>query len=52
MQFSKDLVLKIQRYWKEKYNEEITEDTANQYLSSLADLFGCFERSIKQGFKN
>jgi hypothetical protein len=48
MQFSKELVLRLQNYFREKYNLEVAEDTANEWLDSLAGLYGCFVETIKQ----
>ncbi len=51
IQYSKELVSELQKYWKEKFDEEITENVANQYLDSLADLYTCLTESIKQSDK-
>ncbi len=51
MEYSKNVVVEVQKYWKERFKEELTEDTTNQYLDSFADLYACFTESIKQGFK-
>lgn len=44
MQYSKGLIMNIQKYWKEEFNLDLNEDTANQYLDSFADLFLIFSR--------
>lgn len=36
--FSDELVQRIIKYFKVKYNLDITEEKANEYLSSLADF--------------
>jgi len=42
--YSPKLVERIIKYFKEKKHIEISEETANEYLNSLADLFLAFNR--------
>lgn len=37
--YSDELVQRIIKYFKVKYNLDITKEKANEYLSSLADFF-------------
>jgi hypothetical protein len=40
--FSQELIERTVRYYKERHNVEISEDTANEYLHSFADLYLSF----------
>ncbi len=42
--FSKNLIDRTVSYFKEKYNQDISEETANEYLRSLSGLFLAFVR--------
>ncbi len=42
MKFSKQLVERTQKYFKEKYSLDISEDTAVEYLFSLSGFFMAF----------
>ena len=37
--YSKELVLRLQKHFKENYNEIVTDDEAQIYLESFATLF-------------
>jgi hypothetical protein len=50
--FSQELISKIIKYFKEKHNHEISEETAIEYLESLARLFNIFRRSISENQTN
>jgi hypothetical protein len=39
MSFSPELVARIKKYFKENYAKDLTEEEANQYLKSSADLY-------------
>ncbi|MDB5260373.1 MAG: hypothetical protein JWN37_604 [Candidatus Nomurabacteria bacterium] len=41
-QYPTTLIERIVRYFKEKYQQDISHDTAIEYLDSLADLHGSF----------
>jgi hypothetical protein len=43
-QFSEELINKITKYFKEKHNQVIDRDTANEYLRSFAKLYLAFNR--------
>jgi hypothetical protein len=48
--FSKNLTDRTIIYFKEKYNQDISEETANEYLRSLSGFFLAFVRpSIMDG---
>ncbi len=40
--FSELLIQRIQSYFKKKYGLDIPDEMANEYLDSLAGLFGIF----------
>lgn len=42
VKFSQLLITRIQSYLKERYDTEISIETAEEYLNSMADLYGCF----------
>lgn len=51
MNYSQPLISGIQKYFAEKYDDVISEDTAEQYLSSLGELYLAFagiEQNIKE----
>ena len=41
-QFSRELVERAQSYFGEKSGRDISPETANEYLNSLADLYASF----------
>jgi hypothetical protein len=43
-QFSQLLVERIKRYFKEKYDLNIPDDTAQEYLNSFASLYIVFSK--------
>ncbi len=48
--FSKNLIERTIRYFKEKYNQDISEEVANEYLRSFSGLFLAFVRpSVSDG---
>ena len=49
-QYSIELKQKLIKNFKKEHNVEISEETANEYLSSLADLYESFIglSSVKQ----
>lgn len=50
--FSKELVSRIKRYFRKYHDLVISDEQANEYLATLADLylsFGICERSSTQG---
>ena len=42
MSFNQELVIRVTKYFKEKYNHKISPEIAEEYLNSMADLYGCF----------
>jgi hypothetical protein len=42
--YSKDLVQRLQLEFKEKYDEDVDDDTAQIYLESFATLFLAFRK--------
>ena len=48
--FSDKLIAKLTAYFREKYGVALSHEEANECLDSLADLYRCLERSVKQGF--
>ena len=62
LSFSKDLIAKMKTYAHEKFGQELTDETADQYLGSLARVYLAFaeiERKRKsprklnsEGFSN
>jgi TorA maturation chaperone TorD len=44
-QFSKQLIDDFIAYWHTRLNEKISEDQAEQYLNSLAELFLLFSKN-------
>lgn len=48
--FSKNLIERTIKYFKEKYNQDISEEVANEYLRSFSGLFLAFVRpSVSDG---
>lgn len=43
--FNQLLIERIQKYFKEKYDLDISDEIANEYLNSLADIFAVFAES-------
>jgi len=43
--FNQLLKERIKLYFKQKYNLDLFDETANEYLNSLADMFGVFAES-------
>ncbi|MCX6752066.1 MAG: hypothetical protein NTZ87_01005 [Candidatus Nomurabacteria bacterium] len=43
--FSQLLVERIQKYFKQKYNLDISDGTANEYLHTLGGMFAVFAES-------
>ena len=42
MSFNQELVARTIKYFKEKYNHDISVETAEEYLNSMADLYSSF----------
>ena len=42
MSFNQELVARIIKYFKERYKYEISIETAEEYLNSMADLYSSF----------
>jgi len=40
--FTQELVDRTIKYYKERFNKDISIETAEEYLNSMADLYGCF----------
>lgn len=40
--YSEELIQKTIKYFAEKHNHYINEETAEEYLTSLSNLFRCF----------
>jgi len=43
--FNQLLIIRIQKYFKRKYQLDISDDTANEYLNSLGGVFAVFAES-------
>lgn len=43
--FNQLLIIRIQTYFKKKYNIDISDETAEEYLHSLAGMFAVFAES-------
>ncbi len=39
LQFSQILIIRIQKYFKQKHSIDISDEVANEYLHSLAGMF-------------
>jgi len=42
VEFNKQLITRLQRYWLARTGEDISDATANEYLNSFADLYESF----------
>ena len=42
VEFNKQLIMRLQTYWKARTSEDISPVTANEYLNSFADLYESF----------
>ncbi|MEI8347999.1 MAG: hypothetical protein WCG27_11070 [Pseudomonadota bacterium] len=42
VEFNKQLITRLQAYWKARTGEDISDATANEYLNSFADLYESF----------
>lgn len=42
------LVDRIIKYFKERFNKDISLETAEEYLNSMADLYGCFIEFVER----
>lgn len=49
IEYSTKLIQSLQQYCKEKYNVDVSDGQANEYLDSLADLYLWMERNHKEG---
>lgn len=45
--FSEELIKKAKDYFSKRFQREISDEEANQYLNSLADLFLIFARAYQ-----
>ncbi len=45
--FSQELIEDFKDYWLERWQEEISVDTAELYLNSLAELYLCIHKIKK-----
>ena len=52
MQHSADLILELKISWKKAYGQDLADETANEYLNSLADFFLCTADAVKHKEKN
>ncbi len=46
--FSDSLIKRLQEYLRKKRGVEVDDETANMYLSSMADLFLIFAGCVKR----
>jgi len=46
--FSKKLITKYKRYFKQRFNKEISDEIANVHLTSLAELYCAFYEISKK----
>ena len=42
VEFNKQLITRLQAYWKARTGEDISDATANEYLNQFADLYESF----------
>lgn len=42
MEYSKKLIIKLQKYWKKRFGIDLNEKKANEYLKALADFYTIF----------
>ena len=42
VEFNKQLITRLQAYWKARTGEDISDATATEYLNSFADLYESF----------
>ena len=42
VEFNKQLIMRLQTYWKTRTGEDISDATATEYLNSFADLYESF----------
>ena len=40
--FNQDLIARVTKYFKDRYQHDISPEVAEEYLNSMADLYGCF----------
>jgi len=40
--FNQALIARTIKYFKERCGQDISPETAEEYLNSMADLYGCF----------
>jgi hypothetical protein len=48
MRYSPELIKKCHDYFKDLDGKDTPEEEVEEYLDSLADLYICFSKSIKQ----
>lgn len=42
LKFSPQLIERLQRHFRERFDVEVSDEKAEEYLHSLAELFGLF----------
>lgn len=42
MEYSENLIKRIQKYWRNRFNEELSAETADLYLDSLGGIYLLF----------
>ena len=47
MSFNQALIARTIKYFKERCDQDISPEIAEEYLNSMADLYECFLQSIK-----
>ena len=50
--FKPELINRAIKYFQLKYNRDISIETAEEYLNSLADLYGCFIEFLEKDETN
>ena len=47
MSFNQALIARTIKYFKERCDQDISPEIAEEYLNSMADLYGCFIDCLK-----
>lgn len=50
--YKQELVERTIKYFKERFNTDISKETAEEYLNSMADLYGCFIEFLETDERN
>jgi hypothetical protein len=50
--YKPELINRAIKYFREKHNRDISIETAEEYLNSMADLYGCFIEFLETDERN